>query len=205
MSALDDLARYLNRRQPTEATELQLCRGDELLARYSVAHIAERPLADVARELVDAADSDADGAGFQCRYVVRWCDGDGRVVQAPHSWRAGVGAVQPLDGGAISLVTQTQRHLEAMMRQHVASMATVLQQATGISTMATDRLLATERRLAIIEADNTALRAQLREAEGQEAPAEPSALETAAIKLATAYAQSKGVPIPSEPFDGAQL
>jgi hypothetical protein len=196
MSAHDDLGRYLSRKHPDAATELQVLRGDDLIARYRADDLSARPLGDVAREIVDSCESDADGQGFQCRYVARWCDSQGQVLQAPHSWRAGTGSVQPLDGGAISLVAQTQRHLEAMMRQHVASVAQVLQQASNMSMIAVDRLLASERRLAIVEADNAALRAQLREAEGSEpTDAGPTALETAAIQIATAFAASRGVPI----------
>jgi hypothetical protein len=91
-----------------------------------------------------------------------------------------------LDGSQASLVSQAQRHVEAMARQTAQTVDQLLRQSVHMSGLAIERATAAERRVAILEADNAALRAQLREHEGQTSQTEPSVTEQAIVRIGEA-------------------
>lgn len=196
-----NLTKYLSRRRPSGATELQILRGTELLARYPVADLDARTIPEVSVEIIESTATDADNVGVSQRYSAQWASEEGRVLQAPHSWREGVGVIVPLDGSVTSQIAQMQRHVEAMARTTNEYTSKLLAQSHAMASTALDRHLQAERRLAIVEADNAALRAQLREAEGAASgePVEtPSAVEGALLQIGQAWAQANGL-VPGQP------
>ena len=196
-----NLTKYLSRRRPSGAAELQILRGSEVIARYPVADLDARPIADVSAEVIESTATDADSVGVSQRYSAQWSTDEGRILQAPFSWREGVGVIVPLDGSVTSQIAQMQRHTEAMARVTNEYTSKLLAQSHAMAATALDRHLQAERRLAIVEADNAALRAQLREAESAASgePIEaPSATEGALMQIVTAYAAANGL-IPGTP------